>query len=1288
MVKDSGKWFPLHSALIFGDLAAAKELIDKGANEREMLTRSNGKGWRAVHFACHSGDNNSVAWLVGLEACDPSVRTALGETALHLSAVRGDERMCQTLLDGGCPPEAVTREGKTALHLAAGMGHLHVTRLLVVGAGLSPSTPDGGGASAAALALAGNHKAVVRLLQKNCPGVPMGVPKKSSSNTSGFDHLTKGRKGGRGQRRLRGGGGVSFGGDGGGRGKGSGGRKRGDLKRAEEAGSRLLEAARVGDTMAMRRVLARGEIDVEWVGSSNGWTAVMEAAEHGSLEGVCYLLDMGADLERTNKKGLTPLQLAVRSGHLGVTEELLIRGARPNIISKAGLCLRCLASSAGHGYLADWLFAMGVADGVDGGCACSGSAKDPGGNGGGGGAAAAAAAAAASSGNDARTTRQHSSGAVSDGAPPDPALTSEASMALTAWLANLGLGAYAGQLVSQGFDTLEAMGTVTEPDLEAMGFKKGHLRLLLARAPSASDMSGSNNNGGGGGVRDGIDSRINAEGPAAAISRSGSTPSTTTAAAAAAATRDIGVLEGMDNPVESGTRAAGHFAARPADNTEYQEENGEEDGEGRYCDASVLQPSRPLSLGGDGENNGGKGGGGGGGGGGDGFKELMPEEVEIDHVIGEGSFGVVRRARWRGMDVAVKTLKDRTASAVAAAAAAGTGARAGAGGVDGGATAGAGVSVVVGRGVVDDFTDGQEDMRHEARMLAKVCNHNCVVQFVGVLLRPVPSVVTMFMENGSVEDMLVSTDSPATKDLVVRMAIEAAKGVIHLHREGVVHRDLASRNLLLDDGYHVRISDFGFSRVKRECASRGYTRSDMGPIKWTSPEAMRKRCYSEASDAFSFGVVLYEMFARSPPWEGHENLDVAFRVCSGERMAVPPRVDPPIACLMNKCWDGNSRLRPDFASILTALTMFAGDQKNNQAGEEGTGAAALVAAAPSPPPPPPRSSSKKSAAAVKTARAKAEAAALAKAAVAELRRRRSATLSAAAAGMQRLDYDEAGGGGNSGSAGGAAEAPAEMVMAVTAPHQQQQEEQRRRTDGSSSSTATALLPWAPLAGRYRRSPVPSLQRAAIATAAAATAAAAAAAASSPVSSDARGVPSADEGHIAPTAMGTATTATSTAAAAAAAVSAATVDETMPPGHSGSSSTTSSTTSSGSIGNSTSSRLPRQGSSDREAAAGRGGGGGGGGGGGRRERGRGRGRVEGRGRTGPRNHDGRSWGEGLFEERGLPLPAGGEGFSSRESGRAGGGGGGGAPPHPHRGEPRPPLSRQLSGRGGGQRVGEK
>lgn len=171
-----------------------------------------------------------------------------------------------------------------------------------MGAGLSPATPDAGGASAAALALAGNHKSVVRLLQKNCPGVPMGIPKRTNSRRSsdfgallsspdfgkGLDYAEKRRKG-----RERRSGGVSVSGDSGGRGKGGGGGKRAGPKGADEAGRRLLEAARVGDTMAIGRVLARGEIDVEWVGRSNGWTALMEAAEHGSLEAVCCLLDTG-----------------------------------------------------------------------------------------------------------------------------------------------------------------------------------------------------------------------------------------------------------------------------------------------------------------------------------------------------------------------------------------------------------------------------------------------------------------------------------------------------------------------------------------------------------------------------------------------------------------------------------------------------------------------------------------------------------------------------------------------------------------------------------------------------------------------------------------------------------------------------------------------------------------------------------------------------------------------------------------------------------------------------------
>ena len=58
-------------------------------------------------------------------------------------------------------------------------------------------------------------------------------------------------------------------------------------------------------------------------------------------------------------------------------------------------------------------------------------------------------------------------------------------------------------------------------------------------------------------------------------------------------------------------------------------------------------------------------------------------------------------------------------------------------------------------------------------------------------------------------------------------------------------------------------------------------------MKWSAPEALRRRRYSEASDVFAFGVLLYEMAAQRSPWQGRNNLDVVVKVCSGERMKIP-----------------------------------------------------------------------------------------------------------------------------------------------------------------------------------------------------------------------------------------------------------------------------------------------------------------------------------------------------------------------------------------------------------------
>jgi serine/threonine protein kinase len=60
----------------------------------------------------------------------------------------------------------------------------------------------------------------------------------------------------------------------------------------------------------------------------------------------------------------------------------------------------------------------------------------------------------------------------------------------------------------------------------------------------------------------------------------------------------------------------------------------------------------------------------------------------------------------------------------------------------------------------------------------------------------------------------------------------------------------------------------------------------VGPVKWMAPEQLRERTYSDRSDVFAIGVLLYEVFAQSLPWSALSNVEAARRVLVGERMEV------------------------------------------------------------------------------------------------------------------------------------------------------------------------------------------------------------------------------------------------------------------------------------------------------------------------------------------------------------------------------------------------------------------
>mmetsp|Transcript_27391 Transcript_27391/g.46287 ORF Transcript_27391/g.46287 Transcript_27391/m.46287 type:complete len:680 (-) Transcript_27391:7292-9331(-) len=311
------------------------------------------------------------------------------------------------------------------------------------------------------------------------------------------------------------------------------------------------------------------------------------------------------------------------------------------------------------------------------------------------------------------------------------------------------------------------------------------------------------------------------------------------------------------------------------------------------------------------------------------LKAIEPKDINPGEFIGEGSFGTVRRGVWRGMDVALKILRLDAVNGTASAHSPSTS---------------TGGQCCIGESVDEDNSlHNTAQLPHEylkeVQTMALVCNHANVIQLVGMVNEASaysPCIVTVYYPNGSVYDqifkpaqlppeqavLLHESQSYFSNSQLVQWALEAAHGVHHLHQEQVIHRDLATRNLLLDDSFHVRVADFGFSRTKEAGASKGFTQSELGPVKWTAPEAMRQKLYSTQSDVFSFGVMLYELFAQIPPWAGYDSVEVVLQVCSGGRILVPDTVPPYISELIKCCWAQESSERPVFPDIIQALSHY------------------------------------------------------------------------------------------------------------------------------------------------------------------------------------------------------------------------------------------------------------------------------------------------------------------------------------------------------------------------------
>eukprot|EP01090_Pellita_catalonica_P021565 TRINITY_DN8107_c0_g1_i2.p1 TRINITY_DN8107_c0_g1~~TRINITY_DN8107_c0_g1_i2.p1 ORF type:complete len:616 (+),score=81.93 TRINITY_DN8107_c0_g1_i2:135-1982(+) len=265
-------------------------------------------------------------------------------------------------------------------------------------------------------------------------------------------------------------------------------------------------------------------------------------------------------------------------------------------------------------------------------------------------------------------------------------------------------------------------------------------------------------------------------------------------------------------------------------------------------------------------------------------REISFEELKLDsNPIGQGAFGVVYSGFWRGAKVAVKKLV-----------------------------------------VLDENV--QKDFRREAELLHRLSNHPNIVGFVGVCSTPPDlCIITNFCIRGSLFDILVKKGQALPWKQITDFAIGIAAGVVHLHKENCIHRDLALRNILVDENWNVKITDFGLSRIKTHTIQT--TTNNLGSVAWMAPEAILHKCYSEKSDVFSYGIVMWELVAQETPYvtEGLGNVQIAMGVTNNNlRPTIPPGQTCPVFFkeLMEKCWAQNTADRPPMATVYSLLQRY------------------------------------------------------------------------------------------------------------------------------------------------------------------------------------------------------------------------------------------------------------------------------------------------------------------------------------------------------------------------------
>ncbi|CAI5740345.1 unnamed protein product [Peronospora farinosa] len=305
------------------------------------------------------------------------------------------------------------------------------------------------------------------------------------------------------------------------------------------------------------------------------------------------------------------------------------------------------------------------------------------------------------------------------------------------------------------------------------------------------------------------------------------------------------------------------------------------------------------------------------------LKAIDPNSIEFDdpvNIIGEGTFAIVLKGRWRqgghidssvprSVEVAVKAFKHAQMECL-------------------------------------------EHIKEEAYLSSKLV-HPCVMMTYGCYTSGINLyIVYEYLGGGTLQDAIdANQKTPFTYERGLRYAHMIAVGMRFLHGLPVpiVHRDLKPLNCIFDSEQEIlKVADFGESRLLRTrdvVAPRPSSfpspdvtiqmTTNIGSACWAAPEVLKDVATSEYSvkiDVYSFGIICWQLYTCAVPYADIPGsvLAVAEAVLSGVRPAIPRECPRLFTKIMRRCWHNDPLRRPSFEDIVQLLEIELTEERRRQ----------------------------------------------------------------------------------------------------------------------------------------------------------------------------------------------------------------------------------------------------------------------------------------------------------------------------------------------------------------------